>query len=126
MGQALEDPADAADPLKAAAASRPESITWTADQLRTFLDGTHTSRHWMAYLLLATTGLRRGEALGLRWSDLDLDGSRASIRQTVIAVKHTALLGPPRLRKGAAPSPLTAAQSRRYVSTVSGRPLSGC
>jgi integrase len=50
--------------------------------------------------VLATTGLRRGEALGLRWSDLDLDGGRASIRQTVIAVKHTALLGTPKTAKG--------------------------
>ena len=31
--------------------------------------------------------------LGLRWPDLDLDAGRASIRQTVIAVKHTAMIG---------------------------------
>jgi integrase len=99
-GRLPRNPADAADPPKAAAASRPESITWTADQLRTFLEGTRTSRHWTAYLLLATTGLRRGEALGLRWSDLDLNGGRASIRQTVIVVKHTALLGTPKTAKG--------------------------
>ena len=98
-GRLPRNPADAADPPKAAA-SHPESITWTADQLRTFLEGTRASRHWTAYLLLATTGLRRGECLGLRWSDLDLDGARASIRQTVIAVKHTAMLGTPKTAKG--------------------------
>ena len=38
--------------------------------------------------------------LGLRWSDLDLDACRASIRQTVIAVKHTAMLGTPKTAKG--------------------------
>ena len=65
-----------------------------------FLDGARGSRHWPAYLLLATTGLRRGEALGLRWSDLDLDAGRASIRQTVIAIKHTAHLGTPKTAKG--------------------------
>jgi hypothetical protein len=53
---------------KAAEAGGPESITWTA--ARTFLEGTRSSRHWRAYLVLATTGLRRGQALGLRWSDL--------------------------------------------------------
>ena len=101
FGPALSlDTADAADPPKTAEAGRPESITWTADQLRTFLEGTRGSRHWPAYLLLATTGLRRGECLGLRWSDLDLDGARASIRQTVIAVKHTAMLGTPKTAKG--------------------------
>jgi integrase len=65
-GRLARNPADAADPPKAGEASRPESITWTADQLRTFLEGTRTSRCSAAYLLLATTGLRRGEALGLR------------------------------------------------------------
>ena len=99
-GRLARNPADAADPPKAGEASRPESITWTADQLRTFLDGTRGSRHWTAYLLLATTGLRRGEALGLRWSDLDLNAGRASIRQTVIAVKHTPMLGTPKTAKG--------------------------
>jgi integrase len=99
-GRLPRNPADATDPPKAAAASRPESITWTADQLRTFLEGTRGSRHWTAYLLLATTGLRRGEALGLRWSDLGFDGASASIRQTVIAVKHTAMLGTPKTAKG--------------------------
>ena len=99
-GRLPRNPADAGDPPKAAAASRPESITWIADQLRNFLEGIRGSRHWTAYLLLATTGLRRGEALGLRWSDLDLDGARASIRQTVIAVKHSAMLGTPKTAKG--------------------------
>jgi integrase len=99
-GRLARNPADAADPPKAGEASRPESITWTADQLRTFLEGTRSSRHRTAYLLLATSGMRRGEALGLRWRDLDLDGGRASIRQTVIAVKHTAMLGTPKTAKG--------------------------
>jgi integrase len=38
--------------------------------------------------------------LGLRWSDLDLDAGRASIRQTVIAIKHTPMLGTPKTAKG--------------------------
>ena len=49
-GRLARNPADAADPPKAAEAGRPESITWTADQLRTFLEGTRESRHWTAYL----------------------------------------------------------------------------
>jgi integrase len=99
-GRLARNPADAADPPKAGEVSRPESITWTAEQLSSFLEDTRSSRHWTAYLLLATTGLRRAEALGLRWSDLDLDAGRASIRQTVIAVKHTAMLGTPTTAKG--------------------------
>jgi integrase len=98
-GRLARNPADAADPPKAAE-SRPESTTWTADQLRTFLERTRGSRYWAAYLLLATTGLRRGECLGLRWQDFDLDAGRASIRQTVIAIRHTVMLGTPKTAKG--------------------------
>jgi integrase len=104
-GRLARNPADAADPPKAADAGRPDSITWSADQLRTFLEGTRASRHWTACLLLATSGMRRGEVLGLRWRDLDIDAGRASIRQTVIAVKHTAMLGTPKTAKGGGRSP---------------------
>jgi integrase len=97
-GRLARNPAEAADPPKAA--GRPESITWTADQLRGFLEATRGSRYSAAYLLLATTGLRRGEALGLRWSDLDLDAGRASIRQTVIVIRHTVMIGTPKTAKG--------------------------
>jgi integrase len=97
-GRLARNPAEAADPPKAA--GRPESTTWTADQLRTFLEGTRSNRYSAAYLLLATTGLRRGEALGLRWQDLDLDASRASIRQTIIVIKHTVMIGTPKTAKG--------------------------
>jgi integrase len=37
---------------------------------------------------------------GLRWQDLDLDAGRVSIRQPVIAVKHTPMLGTPKTAKG--------------------------
>lgn len=38
------------------------------------------------WLLLAMTGMRRGEALGLAWSALDLDAGRVSIRRTLVDV----------------------------------------
>jgi integrase len=124
-GRLARNPADAADPPKAGA-SRPESITWTADQLRTFLEATRRSRYWAAYLLLATTGLRRGECLGLRWQDLDLDAGRASIRQTVIAIRHTVMIGTPKTAKGRRTSPSTRALSLRFGSTGGGRRLNVC
>src|SRR5947208_16797961 len=52
-------------------AHRPDMRTWTADQLRQFLDHIREDRLYPAYLLLATTGMRRGECLALRWLDLD-------------------------------------------------------
>lgn len=100
MGRLARNPADAADPPRAGSSGRPESMTWTADQLRTFLAGTAGDRHHTAYLVLAGTGLRRGEALGLRWRDLDLDAGRAAVRQTVITVHHVPTQGTPKTAKG--------------------------
>jgi integrase len=41
-----------------------------------------TSLH-MALLLAIGTGMRRGEMLGLRWSDVDLDGAALTVNQTL-------------------------------------------
>ncbi|EQD49137.1 integrase family protein, partial [mine drainage metagenome] len=38
--------------------------------------------------LLAVTGMRRGEACGLRWDDVDLEGGTLSIRVTRVVVGH--------------------------------------
>jgi integrase len=75
-------------------------VTWTAEQVGTFLQGVADDRLGAAYFLLATTGMRRGEALGLRWSDVDLDAGRAALRQTLIAVNHQPTLGTPKTAKG--------------------------
>jgi integrase len=98
-GRLLRNPADAADPPRAAANAGPEITTWEAADLQRFLDAARSDRLYPAFLLIATTGMRRGEALGLRWADLDLEKRRAAIRQTVIAVKHEVQLGTPKTAK---------------------------
>src|SRR5690349_21184277 len=57
-------------------------------------------RLYAAFLLLATTGARRGEVLGLCWSDVDLGTGRAAIRQTVITVNNEAQIGEPKTARG--------------------------
>jgi integrase len=64
---------------------RPEMRTWAADQVRQFLAHVRNDRYFMAWYLAATTGLRRGELLGLKWRDVDLEGGRLQIRQTLVA-----------------------------------------
>jgi integrase len=66
---------------------RPEHRTWTAEELGRFLDHVSGDPLYPALLLAATTGLRRGELLGLRWVDLDLGRGRAAVRQTLLAVR---------------------------------------
>jgi integrase len=95
----------------AAAAAKPpvpskhEHTTWTAEQLARFLTSVEDERLAAAFVLLATTGMRRGEALGLRWRDLDLDAGRLSIVQTITTVREEMVITPPKT-----------ARSRRLVS----------
>ena len=81
--------ADLANPptQRAATGRRARDKAWTSTQLRTFLDVTASDRLAPLWHLLSTTGLRRGEALGLRWSDLDLDRSKLRVAQTVTEVR---------------------------------------
>jgi len=58
--------------------------TWNGAQLRTFLDSIDHDRLRGCWWLLANTGMRRGEALGLRWSDVDLEAGTLRITRTLI------------------------------------------
>jgi integrase len=78
----VRNPADSADPPRPTA--RPEMQTWTGGQLSRFLEHVTDDRLSGAWWLLATTGMRRGEVLGLRWSDVDLDAAVARISRTLI------------------------------------------
>jgi integrase len=98
-GRLARNAADAADPPRAVS-THAQMATWTADETGRFLAGVRDDRLCAAFLLLATTGARRGEVLGLRWVDLDLDAARGAIRQTVIAVHHKVQLGEPKTAKG--------------------------
>jgi integrase len=99
-GRIARNPADAADPPRATATARPATTTWTAQEVRTFLEHTADHRLHAAFVVLATTGMRRGECLGLRWQDVDLAAGRASIVQTVITVNHAVQIGSPKTAKG--------------------------
>jgi integrase len=80
------NPADRAEPP---APKRREMQVWSAEQLRTFLTHVRSDRLYGAWLLLSTTGMRRSEVLGMRWSDVDLgDAGSISVRQTLVAVGY--------------------------------------
>ncbi len=97
-GRLVRNPAKAANPPKAAtmADARPEMATWTGPQVEAFLTAEAGSRYAPVWTFLVTTGCRRGEALGLRWNDLELDASppHATIRQTVTSIDHAIHIAP--------------------------------
>ena len=53
------------------------------DQARRFLAAAAGEPLEALYILAVSTGLRQGELLALKWSDVDLDASRLQIRRTV-------------------------------------------
>ena len=82
--------------VKAPRPQRPELHTWTADEVRTFLESVEGDRLAAAYRLLATTGMRRGEVLGLRWSSVDLKAGRLQVNQSLTIVKDELVWAPPK------------------------------
>ena len=63
--------------------AKPKHTTWTGQQLAGFLE--HITDHRLAPLfgLAAATGMRRGEVLALRWSDVDLDNAVLLVERSV-------------------------------------------
>lgn len=61
---------------------------WEPNELSAFLAQVRGTRLEAIWRLSAMTGMRRGEILGLRWNDLDLDRSRLSVRQALVSVGY--------------------------------------
>ena len=88
-GQLAVNPTDRSTPPSPSEARPPEMQAWTAAQLARFL-GWAEDRDpdlAMGWRLLAATGMRRGEALALRWRDVDLDAGRLQVRRSLGVVK---------------------------------------
>jgi len=69
---------------------RPEMHTWSGAELSTFLRATRGDRLGSLWHLLALTGLRRGEALGLHWSDVDFEHGRLALQRQRVMMGNEA------------------------------------
>ncbi|MFJ1774327.1 tyrosine-type recombinase/integrase [[Kitasatospora] papulosa] len=58
-----------------------ELSPWSLDETLTFLAASRKDPLYAAFVLAITMGLRRGELVGLRWTDLDLDRRVLYVRQ---------------------------------------------
>ena len=93
----VRNPAAAARPP---VARREDPLTWSSAQLREFLDAAKGDRLHAAWVLLATTGMRRGEVLGLRWRDVDFDGGDLAVSHTLTTAGSEVHTGPPKTQRG--------------------------
>jgi len=95
-GKIARNPAAAADPP---ALPRSRAQSWSARELRAFLEHVEDDRVFALWRLAATTGMRRGELLGLLWRHLDLDAARLEVAQQLLPTAGGCSFGPPKSRR---------------------------
>jgi integrase len=76
-------PRNPADDVKAPTPMPKEMHPLSAHEARCLLEAAQDERLEALYVLAVHTGMRRGELLGLKWSDVDLENSRIGIRRTL-------------------------------------------
>jgi integrase len=99
-GHISRNPLDAADPPRKKGENAREMKTWTREQLKAFLDSVAGDRLSPLWHTIAMTGMRRGEALGLRWSDVDLEKARLAVRRALIPISRDVVVSEPKTTKG--------------------------
>lgn len=79
---------------------RPPVVVWTPAQVGAFLDRASAVDDPLAPLLHVTVfaGLRRGEAVGLRWVDLDLEARQLRVAQSVGQIDYRIVVTAPKTR----------------------------
>jgi integrase len=93
------NPVDAADPPRGKAEQR-DLPAWSGQQLASFLAHLKDDRLFAFWRLLAMTGCRRGEALGLRWDDLDVEAATITIRRALVPLGAEVILSEPKTNRG--------------------------
>lgn len=87
-GSIVRNPAELAHAPKRRPLSSGEFRAWNADQLGNFLNPAQNNTHFAALWLAANTDMRRGEVLGLRWGDVDLESARLSVNRSLVSVAY--------------------------------------
>lgn len=102
LGDALEDQLISRNPAvrgHRGGLDRPVINTWTAQQVRTFLRHVAEDRLFALWRLALTTGMRRAEILGLRWSDIDMAGGQLAVVQTRLKAHGTTYFAGPKTQR---------------------------
>ncbi|WP_018130970.1 site-specific integrase [Effusibacillus pohliae] len=93
-------PRNVADMVKAPKPEQKKFSVWTLEEVQRFLEVARHDRFYIAYLLAITTGMRQGEILALRWSDIDLPNGRLFVQRTTTQVRGTIEFGDPKSDSG--------------------------
>jgi integrase len=91
---------NAASSVKSPKPKKKESRPLDREQVREFFDAVSGERLEPLYLLAVTAGLRKGELLGLKWEDLDLETGMLQVRRSLSETRSGHIFEAPKSGKG--------------------------
>jgi integrase len=107
---------------EAATAPRPtpkEMRPLSAEEVRTLLEAAAGDRLEALWVLAVHTGMRQGELLALKWTDVDLEAGKVSVRRTLTRESGHYTLGEPKTKKSRRTIKLTGAATEALRSHLS-------
>jgi integrase len=112
LAGAVRDKHIARNPCEAVArptTERKEARYLSAEDVSALLKAAESSRYHALLELIARTGMRRGEAMALKWDDVDLEAGSLRIRGTMARVDGELLVTEPKTAKSRRTLPLSPA-----------------
>ena len=100
-------PRNVAKSVRSATLSRTERRVLTPSEASKLLTELEGDRLAGLFVVALSTGLRRGELLGLRWSDVDLSGRTLFVRQALQRIDGQLRFVPPKTHRSARAVPLS-------------------
>ena len=79
------NPVDNAEPP---AIKKEEMKIWSPQEIKLFLHYCTDERYRMIFLLAIYTGMRSGEILGLKWSDIDFEKKKINVKRSLAYIPH--------------------------------------
>lgn len=92
-GDLLRNPADVARPRYTREAAQDDTVkAWTEEEAARFYRVARQDRRGVAFCFMLSTGLRIGEALGLRWGNVEVgeDAARVHVVESLVSLKGQA------------------------------------
>ena len=80
-------PRNVGDAVRPPRVERKEMEVWTPGEVASFLEVAQAHRLHALFHLAVMTGMRRGEVLGLKWSDIDWERKRLTVRHNLVEVR---------------------------------------
>jgi integrase len=105
---------------------RTEAHHLDADAVTAVLRAAETSRYHPALVLIASTGMRKGEALALSWDRVDLDAGVLRVAATISRIGGRLVITEPKTDRARRTVPIPPRSPRCCGNTRRARPPNGC